>query len=139
MARCHQLYLSTGLDLSSSCQPERSHNRVQTVVGPPLSRGQRKTAACPPGNSFETLLSVNGVLLECNNFMIATMDKMHDRSIIFDFQVALGMMFTSKYTCLITKWSCSRELVEALNIGPVQSPQEIFVIIVAQNEFAAAL
>lgn len=136
MAWCHRLYLSTGLDLSSSCQPERSHNRVQTVVGPPLSRGQRESAACPPGNSFETLLSVNRVLLECNNFMIVTVDEMRGHSAIFDFLVALGMTFTSKYTCLITKWSYSREhrLVEALQIGPTQALLDIFVIIVAQND-----
>lgn len=85
MARCHQLDLSTGPDLSSSRQPERSHNQVQTVVGPPLSRGQRGSVVCPPGISFETLLNVSRVFLEGNNFMIVTMGKMHQSSIIFDF------------------------------------------------------
>lgn len=58
--------------------------------------------AWPPGNSFEMLLNVNRVHLECNNFMM----------VIMDFQVAPGMTFTSKH-----KWSHSREhhLVEAQN------------------------
>lgn len=50
----------------------------------------RESVAWPLGNSFESLLNVNTVLLECDSFMMVTMD----------FQIELGLMFTSKYTCL---------------------------------------
>lgn len=86
MARCHQLYLSTGLDLSSSLQPERSHNQVQTVVGSPLSRGRGECCTAP----WEFFWDVAECKQECSNLMMVTVD----------FQVALGVMFTSRYTCL---------------------------------------
>lgn len=56
MVPCHRLYLSTRLDLSSPCQLERSHNKVQTVVRAYLEDEEAE-------NSFETLPDVNGVIV----------------------------------------------------------------------------